>query len=445
MTAVFGTAFSKITYSPTPNLANTRIAFERTGALNELYVAPSSDVSRAHVVPGMTSVYYAPSWSRDGRIVVVRNPTGSQSEIWVTNADGSNAHKIGYGGYPNWSPDNYHIAFYAYDGLHDQIETMTASGGSVVTISDGTSDDTNPIWSADGSQIFFIRFNSSSGHQELWKMNANGTSPQKVVATGGDIDFGAVNPQSNEIIYDVNANTFTELFATSYPLGQVAAFANDNGAIYQYPVWAPDGSKVLFSENTGNASFLKMASPGGNNKTVYASENDTSLGLAAWEPFPVAQPFVSSTGGYLVSNTSSGFLYGLNGDGFSSFLSFTCTTPSTATVTADPVTPGQSNLLYRLNGDAITSIKFLNGFGAAVSSVSTGNAKQAVVAFNGGTGGIVSILIGLKMSPVISKNRIGSVVNGVFTAVYDAHGKNLAPKGASTVTLGKDGEIVSVR
>jgi len=87
----------------------------------------------------------------------------------------------------------------------------------------------------------------------------------------------------------------------------------------------------------------------------------------------------------------------LNGDGFASFLNFTCTTPTSAVVTSDPVTPGQSNLIYRISGDAITSLKFMNGFGGAVQAPTlAAGTKQVTVAFNSKTGSIVSVLVGLK-------------------------------------------------
>ena len=260
-------------------------------------------------------------------------------------------------------------------------------------------------------------------------MNSNGSSQTKIYGSVQDIISMAESPLGNEFLLSQNMQSGSQLLVLSYPGNVVTPVTTDAGVNFQGLGWAPDGSKVVFMKDTGTTSEVDTATPELNNRVSLISFNDRSVSAAGWEPFPVALPFVSSTGGYVLSNASSGFLYGLNGDGFSSFLSFTCTTPTTATVTADPVTPGQSNLIYRLNGDAITSIKYVNGFGAAVYSVSTGGAKQAVVAFNGGTGGIVSILIGLKMAPVASKTGDGAVYSGTFTGVYDAHGKNLAAAG----------------
>jgi len=446
VTAVVGSAFSKITYSPTPSLANTRIAFFKAAALTELFVAPSNDASLAQAVPGMTSVSSRPSWSRDGRIVVGRNITGTSAEIWVVNADGSNPHKIGFGLNPAWAPDNFHIAFAAFAQTGGEIWTMTSSGGSVTQLTNMGGNGT-PFWSPDSSQIFFIHYNSATARHELWKMNANGSS-QAMVLNAGDIDYAAINPQGNELVYDFNNDVDTFLYAVPYPIptgqsGGLLAGASNN-AFYDSPVWAPDGSKVLFREYVGGGVNLVMTTAGGNNRSVYASVSDTSLGSAGWEPFPLPQPFVSSSGGYVFGTTSSGFLYGLNGDGFSSFLTFTATTPTSATVSVDPVTPGQSNLIYRINADAITSIKFMNGFGSAVQTVTVpSGTKQALVGFNASTGGIVSILVGLKMNPLKSKQ--GVVYNGAFTGVFDAHGKNFAANGASQVVLSRSAEVASVR
>ncbi len=395
VTSVFGSAFTKITYSPTPTLSNSRIAFERGGAISQLYVM--SNTANVHQVPGMFSVNGSPTWSRDGRIAAERDLSTGPG-IWVCNADGSNAHSIASpNNYdPAWSPDNFHIAYTHWNGSRMQIYSMTASGGSQTPLSDNTANDSHACWTPDGSQIVFLRINSISGFQEIWRMNANGSSPTLVFApSAANADSVAVSPLGTLFAYSRSSGAPVDLHVLTFPAANAGGtLAADGGSIADTkPVWSPDGSTILFLKDDGSTNEYDTINPDGHNRVLLLGYGDESLLDAAWEPYPVPQPYVSSTGGYVFGTGAAGFIYGLNGDAFASFLMFTATTPSSVVVTADPVSPGQSNLVYRVSADALTSMKFMNGFGAAVNTVTLpAGTKQAVVSFNATTGYVQSVL-----------------------------------------------------
>ncbi len=77
--------------------------------------------------------------------------TGSGYELWIVNADGSGATKIGGGFDPSWSPNADTIA-YTLDG---EIYTISSSGGSVTKLTTQGGD--NPAWSPDGTKIAYAR------------------------------------------------------------------------------------------------------------------------------------------------------------------------------------------------------------------------------------------------------------------------------------------------
>ena len=188
---------------------------------------------------------------------------------------------------------------------------------------------------------------------------------------------------------------------------------------------------------------------GGNDQHTLISHADSLAINAAFEPYPLPIPYVASTGGSVFGAASSGFLYSLTGDAFNSFLSFTATTPTTATATADPVAPGSQNIMYKLSADAITSIKFVNGFGGGVNAVSIGaGTKQAVVSYNGTTGyvsSVVTVASKRAVAPVISKRGDETILTVAFSGAFNAHGKNVAPSGATQIVLSKTGDLVSAR
>jgi len=110
-----------------------------------------------------------PAWSPKGERIAYRHldATTGYSSIWVMDADGSNKVKLTAaleGGWsmsaPSWSPDGNRIAFAALSrvGTTSAIWTMNADGSDQrqrTTSTDGF--DTEPTWSASGSQIAFSR------------------------------------------------------------------------------------------------------------------------------------------------------------------------------------------------------------------------------------------------------------------------------------------------
>ena len=122
---------------------------------------------------------------------------------------------------------------------------------------------------------------------------------------------------------------------------------------------------------------------------------------------------------------------------------------TSASSSVDPVSQGASNLVYRLSADAITSLKFMNGFGAAVNTVSlTAGVKQAIVSFNASSG-FVSVVVPLAskagVPPTVAKRGSDVVMSGAFAGAFDSHGRNLAPSGASQVVIDRKGELVSAK
>jgi len=397
VTSVAGAAFSKITYAPTPSINPTRIAYVygTAGLTNTMYIS-KNDGSNPHVVPSVLNILDKPSWSRDGRLAISQSDTTIfLSQIYIVNSDGTNLHKISTGNVnddePAWSPDNFHIAFRRRDVSNYHIYVMTANGGSVTQLTNAAFDDGYPYWSADGSQIYFTRFNGST--HEGWRMNANGSSPVGLLI-GNDNLRVAVSPNSNSVMVTTVNSSVNELILYPLPLASGRAVATDATVSYMQGTWSPDGQKVVYSAIlNGTTSEIGTMNFDGTSKAAIISSSDALLADASWEPYPLPMPFISATGGSIFGTTASGFLFAMKGDEFCSFLTFTATTPSTATVTLDPVMSPTSNLIYHLNADAITSVKFMNSFGGAQNTVAlTAGVKQVLISYNANTGFVEGVL-----------------------------------------------------
>jgi len=447
ITGIAGAAFTKITYLPQPNVSNSRLAYVRTySALYTIYIANFDGSNPKPIASGQTIGHI--SWSRDGRLAFhAYDVVSGKYQIFVVNADGSNLHKISNGsGFedqdPAWAPDNFHIAFDRFTS-RPQIFTMTSSGGSVTNVDDGTSDDTIPAWSPDSTQILFGRY--SGGVKSICRVASTGGTVT-ALTTSQSYSQPAEAPNGAYFIAMNDSGSFEHLDLLSFSNFSYGSIGSTSGPMNDYlPSFSPDGNHILFTQSQSGTTGLVSTTPDGLNLTPIGPQ-DNSVICAAWEPFPTAIPYVSTSGGYVVYNASSGFLYGLNGSQLTSFLNFTATTPTSATLTVDPITNGSTNITYHIHADALTSIRFVNGFGGAVTIASLGSAQQAIVSFNTTDGSVASVLAVASKKTAANTHHLGlSTYAGSFAAVYNSKGVNLAPHGASEVTLNKNGEVQSVK
>ena len=73
------------------------------------------------------------------------------------------------------------------------------ASGEVRQLTDHTSNNTSPAWSADGRTLYFL--SDRSGTQQVWRMAAAGGEPQQVTAFDADVEGFGVNKPGDAIWY----------------------------------------------------------------------------------------------------------------------------------------------------------------------------------------------------------------------------------------------------
>ena len=241
------------------------IAFSSSrGESDGIYLVRSDGSGMKRVSP-LGDAYY-PSWSPDGRKLVVERLNGSalgvlHSSLWVIDLHGGKPHRLlrvvtrfeDEPLRPAWSPEGEWIAF----------SKPLGSGGSVIYLisTDGKrlrrltprrasgTFQTHPSWSPDGRRLAFTTWSSAHGAASIAMVNVDGTGEVRLTE-GREPSW---SPNGRRIAFRCHEGIC--LLAPTRPeRHRILALG---GAA---PAWAPDSSRIVFTRQTGHGHYFAGAS-----------------------------------------------------------------------------------------------------------------------------------------------------------------------------------------
>jgi Tol biopolymer transport system component len=297
--SVFGHAAGRAEPQPLPSVGNDayepaiarsghRLAYVHPFSHNSIWrmAAPSLEGKKLRPLnqpaPLISSTRddESPQFSPDGKKIAFASTRSGSLEVWVCDADGSNAVQLtSFGGpdisTPRWSPDGGRIAFDSNAPGEWDIYVVGANGGKPQRMTTDPANDGNPSWSPDGQWIYFD--SARAGEQQVWKMPANGGEAVQVTKDGG---FAPLESPDGKFLYYTKALESTSLW--KIPVGGGEASKVLEGLSFFQNV-AIVGSGVYFvpiRNTTGDSSiqFLRFAT--NNISNIAALEKSPISGLA---------------------------------------------------------------------------------------------------------------------------------------------------------------------
>jgi Tol biopolymer transport system component len=199
----------------------------------------------------------APQWSpKDDWIAFGEGfyflPRGRSARVMIVRPDGSELHELtkteGNSGFPSWSPDGKRIVLRFWSETEYGLRIINLDDGSVTKLTTGS--DNFPAWSPNGGLIAFTRF--SEDDYDIYTIRPDGTGLKRLTTTPGNDAHEIWSPDGKHILfstarlgfkdeaplYDDIPQPYGELFVMNAD-GSGQRPLTDNQWEDATPAWAP--------------------------------------------------------------------------------------------------------------------------------------------------------------------------------------------------------------
>ena len=221
------------------------------------------------------------AWTPDGRIVFASN-RGGNLDLWIAEADGTNAKQLtlgpGSNHSPSISPDGHAIVFVSNRTGASCIWKIDIAGVNPVQLTRG-GEETWPQVSPDGKTVVYQSFGTAPS--TMWKVPFEGGEPAQI---SQDASFSpSISPDGKFLAVLRNRQSPPSFFMAIIPFGGGPPVKElDLPSLWVRPAWSPDGRGLIsgdYRAGAGNLWLLPLAGGSPTQLTNFTSEQIYSF---AW-------------------------------------------------------------------------------------------------------------------------------------------------------------------
>lgn len=234
------------------------------------------------------------SWSPDGTLIAYsrfeipdQDETRTDADVWIVEADGTNAHAVVDGDGMQWipriSPDGNSIAY-----TQEEAGGPWANAGPV-----GPGPGAGP-----GGGVPVGPLSVPLANADLWQVSAAGTrSPRQLSDSEADDRAPVYSPDGSTIIFDSTRDGNTEIYALDLASGAERRLTVEPGEDWG-ATWSPDGTHIAFnSDRNGPMDIYVMASDGsGVRRVTFTTVPDSGNVAPSWSPDGSRIAYTARTG-----------------------------------------------------------------------------------------------------------------------------------------------------
>ena len=229
---------------------------------------------RSGKVTGTLGTPNALSWgaiSPDGKTVAVQRIDQGLRDIWLHDLARGTASRLTFGpasnGYPSWSPDGRHVAFFSQrDGIGRPFQRITSGTGHDEVLSKPVGEPPTPTvvedWSRDGRYLTLRTVNPKTKF-DIWVLPLNPDKPGDwkpfpYLQTEFGEWFGRLSPDGRWLAYTSDESKRHEIYVQSFPTPRGKLPVSTNGG--ERSVWSRDGKELYFVSPDGKMMAAEVKS-----------------------------------------------------------------------------------------------------------------------------------------------------------------------------------------
>lgn len=163
-----------------------------TGEIKEIDTGFAIDCNNDHVLsPDNAQIAVSHFTNKDATSRIYILPFEGGDPVLVTDKGPSYLH--------GWSPDGKRLAYCAERGGQYDIYTISVNGGQESQLTSLPGLDDGPEYSPSGQHIWFN--STRSGLMQIWRMDADGSNPVRMLQEDANCWFPHVSPDGNWVAY----------------------------------------------------------------------------------------------------------------------------------------------------------------------------------------------------------------------------------------------------